>query len=71
MPKAVPMAIREQLVSRHNSGASVLDLSKEYGLNRQTIYNILNKSKSGVGLCPAYKHCGKVRPSANEFIYIE
>ncbi|MEM0995390.1 MAG: hypothetical protein AAGI49_20320 [Bacteroidota bacterium] len=69
MPRAVPMAIREQVVLRHRTGSSALELSREYGLSRQTIYNILDKSKSGASLHPDYEYCGKVRPRAGDFIY--
>ena len=65
------MAIRQSIVERYKKGEKVSSLSREFKINRSSIYTFINRAESqGIeGLRPKYKKCGKARPIPSQFIF--
>ena len=44
MFKIIPMEIKEEILRKVKQGEIVIELSKQYGLDKKTIYNWISKS---------------------------
>lgn len=71
MPRITPMAVRTQIVQKYVEGQSISSISAELKISRKTIHTLIDRYKSHgePGLKPHYRHCGKKRPSADDFVF--
>ncbi|MEM6379311.1 MAG: helix-turn-helix domain-containing protein, partial [Bacteroidota bacterium] len=71
MGKAVPMAMRYQIIAAYEAGKSPSNIARSYSVSRSSVYNLVNSYKSAgkKGLRPKYDQCGKKQPDASSFIY--
>lgn len=71
MRKPISFSVRKELISKYEAGISISKLSREYGVSRRSIYILLERYQTeGVkGIHPKYKHCGKKRPTSQDFLY--
>ena len=65
------MAVRQNIIAAHQAKQSISAISREFGVSRTTIYNLLarHQEQGEAGLQPRYAHCGKVRPHEQDFVY--
>jgi putative transposase len=59
MPKAIPLARREQVVQAYVQGTgSVNDIAAHFGLNRSTVVRLVQRQRAGRSLAPVEEHRG-------------
>jgi len=71
MPKALPMAIRQSIISQHKSGISKSKIACNLQVGRTTVHSLISEyeEKGEQGLHTNYGNCGKPRPDESDFIY--
>jgi transposase len=71
MPQAVPVAVRQAIVERHQAGVSLPAIAQEQGLSPWTVRTIWRRYRDGgaAGLVPDYAACGRPGPRHARPIY--
>ena len=41
MPKIIQQYVRQLIIQRYINGDSAIDISKDYGINKSSVYNII------------------------------
>src|SRR5438876_232210 len=71
MPRAIPMPIRQQIITRHLQGESLPHLAAALHLRPATVRHIWGRyrTQGAAGLTVQYTHCGPQAPRASQLIY--
>jgi transposase len=71
MPQAVPVAVRQAIVARHQAGVSLPAIAQELGLSPWTVRTIWRRYRDGgaAALVPDYAACGRPGPRHDQALY--
>jgi Helix-turn-helix domain len=71
MPQALPVALRQAIVERHQAGLSLPAIAQELGLSPWTVRTIWRRYRDGgeAGLVPDYAACGRPGPRQPAGLY--
>lgn len=71
MPKAIPMAVRQSIISHYKKGISKSKLACNFQVGRTTISTLISnyEQQGEQGILTNYDNCGKPRPEETDFIY--
>ena len=71
MSQALPLPIREQIISLRQSGQSLRSIRATLGLDYVTVQRLCARYKLDPvnGLKPRYENCGKKRRGPDDFVY--
>ena len=68
MPRAISLAVREQIISLHRQQYSAVAISQQLQVKVGSIHRLIQRYKadSSRSLQPGYQHCGAKKPKVNE-----
>lgn len=69
MPQAIPLAVRRQIVQRHQDNTPMTTIADELGLSYGGVRGIIERHRQGKPLQPDYQHCGPALHKSDPLIY--
>lgn len=71
MPQAIPVALREVIVERHQHGDSLTQIAEQLGLSVWTVRTLWRRYRDhgSAGLAPHYAGCGRPGPRCERRVY--
>jgi hypothetical protein len=69
MPVPIAVAIRHQIVERHQGGTSFGAIAKDFEMSYDRVRNVWRLDKKAGRLTPNYANCGQIGPKVSKRVY--
>jgi hypothetical protein len=69
MPRPIPVAVRRQIVERHQAGESLMHIAEQFAMAYESVRNVWRLYRREGRIGPNYAACGKREVSASRRVY--